>query len=215
MGKEFKIWGVSYGIMGDTIMGLPVLKYFEKKYPNSFKYWGIEKKCAFTTELFLNQPLIDQVVISTVDEGFSDDCYRDIIDKCQVKCTTKNWKHSRPDWYNYYTQVEETAIIAGITDIHDVLNKEEMIPNLHRYFDIGNYKDTIAIWPFSSDAIDRGNRCPSRMWWTKMIDVISGMGYKVFHFGLHTEPCCSSLPTYKEYTFLSFFEQVKLSLGCK
>ena len=33
MNKNFKIWGTSYGLIGDLIMSLPILNYFEKKYP--------------------------------------------------------------------------------------------------------------------------------------------------------------------------------------
>ena len=57
MGKDFKIWGISYGLIGDLIMALPSLTYYEKKYPNSYKIWVIEKKCSQCASLFLNHPL--------------------------------------------------------------------------------------------------------------------------------------------------------------
>jgi len=60
--KDLKYWGVSYGALGDLIMGLPVLRYFEKKSPGSYKYWIMWQKCSFAAPLFINHPLIDSYV---------------------------------------------------------------------------------------------------------------------------------------------------------
>jgi hypothetical protein len=54
--KNFKIWGVSYGLVGDLIMGLPVLTHLEYKFPGSYKMWVIEKKVGFMAPFFLNHP---------------------------------------------------------------------------------------------------------------------------------------------------------------
>ena len=62
--KQMKIWGPLSGIIGDLIMGLPMLTYFEKKYPGSYKYWGIHKKMSHATPLFYNHPLIDRIKIT-------------------------------------------------------------------------------------------------------------------------------------------------------
>ena len=55
-----RIWGFSFGVIGDLVMGLPMLNYFEKKYPGSYKYWVIEKKCADCAPIYFNHPLIDR-----------------------------------------------------------------------------------------------------------------------------------------------------------
>lgn len=231
--KNFKIFGVSYGIIGDLIMGLPVLNYFEKKYPDSYKIWGIEKKCAFTSPLFLNHPLIDKIVISKDWNSFSEkDRY--IIDQCQIKCNLANIgpRHTHRDWYNYRNQVEETARIAGVMDLYDVLDNNERQPKLNRWFDIGkddkslethsienkgdltDYSNVIGIWPFCSGA-DWGIRCPSEKWWKIMVNEMISNGYRIFHFGLNSEPVLSEDKNYERYTTIPFFDQIKLSLATK
>jgi len=228
--KNFKIWGVSYGLIGDLIMGLPVLTYFEKKYPNSYKYWGIEKKCAFMSSLFLNHPLIDRIIISQDWDRFSlKDNY--IIDQCQFKCITEGWKHSDPEWYNYRNQVEETSRLAGIFDLKEVLTEEEMKPKLIKWFDLGlqsshadtgsggyldsidDYKNVISIWPFSTgDRGRQGMRCPSKEWWEIMVDILLNE-FRIWHFGLDSEPILSQSRNYIKLTGLSFFDQIKVSLA--
>jgi len=130
-GKNFKILGVSYGVIGDLIMGLPVLTYFEKKWPGSYKYWFIEKKVAFMAPLFLNHPLIDCIRITGEWNGFNQDDY-DIAATCEMKCTMMNWHHDELDWYNHRGQIEETARIAGIYDIKKILTEDELYPKLYQ-----------------------------------------------------------------------------------
>ena len=62
--KGFKIWGFGYGIIGDLIMSLPMLTYYEKKYPESYKIWAIYKKCAQCAPIYFNHPLIDRIKIT-------------------------------------------------------------------------------------------------------------------------------------------------------
>jgi ADP-heptose:LPS heptosyltransferase len=62
--KNLKIWGVSYGPLGDLIMGLPILTYFEKKYPNSYKYYVIQKRSSICAPLYINHPLIDKIKVT-------------------------------------------------------------------------------------------------------------------------------------------------------
>jgi ADP-heptose:LPS heptosyltransferase len=231
-GKNWKIMGVSYGVIGDLIMGLPVLTYFEKKHPGSYKYWFIEKKVAFTAPLYLNHPLIDCIRITGEWNGFSNKDY-EVANDCQVRCTMSNWKHDVLDWYNYRGQVEETARIAGIYDLKDVLTEEELYPKLNRWFDPGftdpksntysrNHEGklmtkTIAIWPFAT-AGDKLGRSPSPEWWAKLIQLIQNSGYHVMIMGHPMEPqipCFQgdrSIPYCPEK---GFFEQIKISLACK
>lgn len=226
--KDFKILGVSFGVIGDLIMGLPVLTYFEKKYPNSYKYWFIEKKVAFTAPLYFNHPLIDCIRITGEWSGFGKEDY-EIANTCDIKCTMTNWKHDELDWYNHRGQVEETARIAGIYDLKDVLTPEEMYPKLYKWFDVGpedpNFHtyskqnreqklldNTIAIWPFAT-AGDKLGRSPSVTWWGNLIEKLEKMGYSIAQFGHTKEPII--WPHVTRYNHLSFFENIKLSLACK
>lgn len=226
--KDIKCWGVSYGLVGDLVMGLPVLTYLEKKFPGSYKYWVIEKKVAFMAPLFLNHPLIDCIRITGEWNGFNKEDF-EIANTCDIKCTITNWKHDELDWYNHRGQVEETARIAGIYDLADVLTPEEMYPKLYKWFDVGeedpNFqtyskenrypqqkKDAIAIWPFATSARNIPGRSPSVEWWNGLVKKIHDMGYKTFRFGHRSEP---SIGCHTEYTYLSFFEQVKIALACK
>lgn len=230
MDKNFKIWGMSYGLIGDLIMGLPMLEYFEKKYPGSYKYWVIEKKCALSAALYFNHPLIDRIKITDEWGGFGD-TDRKLMGACQVKTTSENWKHSRPDWYNFINCVEETAIIAGVHDLTEILSKDEMTPQLHQWFDTGvpdvkcnTYSKkyiprldasdkNISIWPFASGTGGKISRSPSVGWWTTMINMINDNGYTVHHFGHPNEPALSTSVLYTHHKELSYFEQVKASLA--
>lgn len=227
-GKDFKIIGVSYGVIGDLIMGLPVLTYFEKKYPGSYRYFMIEQKVAFTAPLYFNHPLIDCIRITGEWSGFSKEDY-EIANTCDIKCTMTNWKHDEQDWYNHRGQVEETARIAGIYDLKDVLTVEEMYPKLYKWFDVGeddpNFQTyskhnreqklldkTIAIWPFAT-AGDKLGRSPSVEWWRELVLKAVNMGYEIAQLGYKNEPEISSYT--ERYNHLTFFEQVKMALACK
>ena len=227
--KNFKIMGVSYGVIGDLVMGLPCLTYFEKKYPGSYKYWFIEKKVGFTAPLYLNHPLIDCIRITEDWSGFGPKDY-EILNGCDVKCTTTNWKHDEQDWYNHRGQVEETARIAGIYDLKDVLTEDELYPKLYPWF-VPGYSDpnadtysrnvlagvmnkTIAIWPFAT-AGDKLGRSPSPEWWNKLICLIHNSGYKVIIMGHPREPRIPNIGDYCYCEEKGFFEQIKISLACK
>ena len=198
-GKNFRIWGMSYGVVGDLCMSLPMLTYFEKKWLGSYKYFVIEKKVAFTAPLYLNHPLIDCVRITGEWSGFSKEDY-EIASTCEFKCTMDNWRHDELDWYNHRGQVEETARIAGIYDLKDWLTEEEMMPKLYQWFDVGldkgvstyakendseavDYSKTIAIWPFATSAKDKPGRNPSSEWWANLSDAVNQMGYQLAQFG--------------------------------
>jgi len=224
-----KIWGMSYGLIGDLVMGLPMLTYFEKKFSGSYKYWVIEKKCAITAPLFLNHPLIDRIKITDEWSAFGEEDKK-LMKDCGVCTVREGWKHSRPDWCNHTSCVEETAHIAGVTEIREVLTEEELKPKLYKWFDVGlpesvstysrthdndlsEFENNIAIWPFSTG--EAGNRSPSKEWWGKFIKKATESGYSVYHYGRHTEPVLSESKGYKCLTSLSYFDQVKASLASK
>ena len=230
MDKNFKIWGMSYGLIGDLIMGLPMLTYFEKKYPGSYKYWVIEKKCSVCAPLYFNHPLIDRIKITDEWSGFGEEDKR-LMASADVKTTCEGWKHDRPDWYNVRSCVEETAIVAGISDFLEIL-KEEISPQLNKWFNVGffnpkchtytkqytssneGFKNNIAIWPFAT-AGDKTGRSPSLGWWKKVVETLISLGYTVYHYGMPTEPKITTIEGYCNFTFLSYFEQVQGALASK
>ena len=176
--KQIKIWGPVTGIIGDLIMGLPMLTYYEKKYPDSYKYWVIQKRCSQSAPLFLNHPLIDRVKVTDEwdDFGIYD---KELISQCDINAefSSKGWQHSSPEWYNSVSSIQETAFMAGITDLAETLNDDELKPKLYRWFDVGEpvvtstyaktrgqskekYYNNIAIWPFAGSP----GRSPSPAW---------------------------------------------------
>ena len=72
MDKNFKIFGVRAGLIGDSIMALPILNYLENKYSNSYKIWVIEKKCSQAAPIYINHPLIDKILISSSKQILDD-----------------------------------------------------------------------------------------------------------------------------------------------
>ena len=230
MSKDFKIFGMSYGLLGDLVMGLPLLTYYEKKYPGSYKFWVIEKKCAISAPLYFNHPLIDRIKI-TDEWGKLGEGDKEIRAQCDVHTVREGWKHSSKQWYNYKSCVEETAILAGVYDITEVLSKKELRPKLYKWFDEGFFNerchtytrehikdinyfgDNIAIWPFATAT--GGNRSPSVSWWEEVINKLIFYGYNVYHYGRNTEPDLCTLPRYKRFTHLSYFEQVKAALASR
>lgn len=229
VGKNFKIWGMSYAVIGDLIMGLPMLTYFEKKYPGSYKYWVIKLSCAQSLPLFVNHPLIDKIHITGEWDGFNKNDL-ELANSCDIQTVMEGWKHSSPHWYNQYSCVEETARLAGIMDMPQVLTEDEMFPKLYKWFKPGhsNIKNhsrakhfsentpldnVIAIWPFASGETNRRNA--PKNWWNTLIAKLIQMNYIIHHFGLDHEPDLFESSNYIRYTNLPYFEQVKVSLASK
>jgi hypothetical protein len=223
---DMKIWGMSYGVLGDLVMGLPMLNYFEKKYPGSYKFWVIEKKCSIGAQLYFNHPLIDRIKITDEWGGFGK-IDKQLMEKCDIiaECPPAD-KRGRPDWYNYESCVEHTAILGGIKDIKEVLTEDEMKPRLYKWFDTGApavtstyakkantsdiiYDNNIAIWPFAGSP----GRSPSPRWWNILVDGLIHKGYSVFHYGMPYDPKISNLEGYRAFTQLSYFDQVRSSLA--
>lgn len=230
MTKPIKIWGMSYGLIGDLIAGLPLLTYFEKKYPNSYKYWVIEKKCSFIAPIFFNHPLIDKIKI-TDNWGSIGDLDKAEMSKCDILVPYgASVKHSSPDWWNHYDLVEETALLHGINDLTDVLEEHEMFPKLYKWFDIGidnpnshtytksnlNYvrpfNNSVAIWPFGQGDKAHG-RNPTVGWYDTLIKKLNSRGINVYHYGRKSEQQLSNSSNYKKMTNLSFFDQLKACLA--
>ena len=227
--KRLKIWGPLSGIIGDLIMGLPILSYYEKKYPNSYKYWVIQKKCSQCAPLYFNHPLIDRIKITDEWSEFGEHDKR-LLAECDIatRPATTGWKHSSTDWYNKVSCVQETAFVAGVPDLLDILDEEQLKPKLYKWFDVGepvvtstysreraqvrkNYYNNIAIWPFAGSP----GRSPSPAWWNSLIDNLISNGYTVSHYGMPWDPILSHKHGYEVYPHLSYFEQVKSALASR
>jgi len=226
MSKNFSIWGMSYGIIGDLIMALPMLTYFEKKYPNSYKYWVIDKKCAQCAPIYFNHPLIDKIKITDEWASFGAQDQA-LMNTCDI-IIRKGAQHDIPDYYNHRSKVEETAHMNGVLDITGVLTEDEMKPKLYKWFDVGlpratstyakqanlgntKYNNNIAIWPIAGSP----GRSPSPQWWNRLIDNLILNGYTVSHYGMPWDPILSNLEGYKAYPHLSYFDQVKAALASR
>ncbi len=226
-----KTWGVSYGLIGDLIMALPCLTYFRKKWPNCYNYWVIQRKVAQCAPIFINHPMIDRIVITEgwQNEGFSDKLLRA---ECDFQCLPIPQQIHQPrDWYNYTNAIEETAKLAGIKDLTQVLSPEEMTPYLDMWFPIGPLSEKnhgyskkfdrshlpegeVAIWPFANYK-GESNRSPSILWWTNAVNELMNMGFNIKHYGYFTEPTLSDDPRYEKLTELPYFSQVKLALASR
>jgi len=233
-----KIWGTSFGLIGDLIMSLPQLTYFEKKYPGSYKYFGIHQKISQCAPLFFNHPLIDRIKITDKWHEFGEEDYK-LASDCDVSTrkidhkekTVYNCK-SIDGWFNEMDCIEHTARCSNIFDMNEVLSEEERYPTLYKWFDsdftniennegyskerkksnkIGN--NSIAIWPFAAYGRVTG-RSPSSDWWKSTIQKLITEGFEIHHFGWVEEPKLSTDSKYHYHTNLEFFEQIKGSLGC-
>ena len=239
MDKNIKIWGVSFSLIGDLVVGLPQLTYFAKKYPGSYKYWGMHKKMSHAAPLFYNHPCIDRIKITDTWGGFGDYDY-ELASECEFSTReldhqNKTILNAQPEdyWYNEHDIVEQMARMSGIYDIKEVLTEEELRPRLYPWFEADfdaiekneGYtkvrtksgkipKKSIAIWPFSGYG-HWPSRSPSSEWWNTLIDTLLNNEFTVFHCGWVEEPSLSNLPNYIRCVDLSFFEQVKISLGTR
>lgn len=226
-GKNFRIFGFSYGLVGDLVMSLPMLTYYEKLYPGSYKIFAIERKVGYMAPFFLNHPLIDRLLVTEEWNGFGTfDKY--LADTCYIKCTMDNWRHSRPDWYNYKDCIEETAYVAGVDGLLSVLSYDELYPKLEQWFDVGSddpnfqtyskqngadtsiKKKTIALWPFAT-ATGSVARSPFVQWWRELVGILKEKGYEVLQFGMPTDKFIFGA---NRYNHLTFFDQVRLALSC-
>lgn len=208
MNKNFKIFGVRQSLIGDMVMGLPVLEALEERFPNSYKYFHVSRGHSEVAPIFFNHPLIDKIVISQVEGGYGE---RDVeISKsCDLSINTTPQHPGPEDWFNHFSCVEETARMAGLNH----LSVKSKRPKLSKWFDTKKEDKAISIWPFAGYA-KAPSRSPSLEWWKKMVDLLIKEGYAIKHFGHYNEPRVSDSSGYSLCTSLSLFDQIKESLGC-
>jgi len=238
-----KIWGTSFSLIGDLIMSLPQLNYFKNKYKDIYVYFIIHKKISYCAPLFFNNPLIDKILISGEWSSFNISDYN-LASSCDIVTTEIDHnlkkildrKHTENLWYNKRNCVEETAIMSGISDLDKYTSIDERHPKLTKWFDPGfeepqkkgayTYKKqdskknkilskSLSIWPFAGYGRSK-NRNPDEIWWSNLIQKFINNKIHIYHFGYINEPILSNDKYYyHNFTKLSFFEQIKLSLGTK
>ena len=228
MDKNFRIWGSAFGLIGDLVFSEPFLRYFEKKYPGSYKIFPIEKKVSQCAPLFLNHPLIDKLYILENWENEFGKCDQELMNSCDI-VIPRNGNHVPPDWYNHYNCVYETARLGGLHDINEVLTEEEQIPRLHKWFPEytenfhnnayskkfidENKRKSITIAPFAGYGTEFGlRRSPSTTYWRSIVEEALDMGYLVNHIGFYGEPLLAKNSNYINRTRLSFFVQIRVAL---
>ena len=240
-----KIWGTSFSLIGDLIMSLPQLNYYKSKYKDIYVNFVIHKKISYCAPLFFNHPLIDKIHISGEWSTFDENDYL-IASKCDVVTTKIDHSNKkildrahtdRVDWYNVRSCIQENALMSGISDLDNEIDKSQQIPYLTKWFDEGfdavqkkgaytyekvqsidlNYtlSNSIAVWPFAGYGRSK-NRNPDEEWWIKLIKKFTDNKINVYHFGYFKEPNLSENKNlYHKLTDLDFFTQIKISLGAK
>jgi ADP-heptose:LPS heptosyltransferase len=214
-GKNIKCWIGRADLIGDCIMALPMLNYIERLYPNSYKIWPILRKCSQAAPLFFNNPWIDKIHISDLDEGFGE-CDKILFDSCDLKLNVRP-QHKFENWHNVNSMCLETWLMGGLPEhAYHLLPEEEKIPTLYKWFNTEKREKTIAIHCFAGYGRDN-QRSPSIEWWEKMICLLWDSGYEVIRLGHPNEPdFFGKTLDWKLGTIRknSFIEQIQLSLGC-
>ena len=236
-GKNLKIWGVRSGGLGDLVEAEPILRYLEKKYPNSYKYYVINRKCCQLAPAFINHPLIDKLYVtewwdahplatglSPKDQAIKNSC--DIIINESPPVLDQLW-------YNKYNTVDCVFLMAGIEDYKSVLTDEELVPKLYKWFPdpsvSNNPKNTgysqietksenrskirIGVHPFAKYG-EVGKRNPSKEWWEAFLSIAKdyfGDAVEFTQFGWVTDPDIGAGIT---MNMDSYFEQIRQSLEC-
>lgn len=204
MNDKIKIFGVRMSLIGDCIMSLPILDYLKNKYPNSYIYFSLAKKCQQAKFLFENHPLIDEVKITDFDEDLGPTDF-EIIKNCDIFINPKPPQPSVQDWYNYKNCLEITFILAGIDTVNlktkpklTIKNKDTKLAN------------SIAVWPLAGYG-SGNNRSPSKNWWESMLSKFPDK--KIYQFG-HPKDYKIELPNVIHLNEKNFEEQILKSLNC-
>lgn len=206
-----KIWCGRSDLIGDTVMALPMLYYFEKKYPNSYKYWSILKKCSQAAPLYFNHPFIDKIIISDHEEDFGENDIK-IAKGCDVVINTRP-EHKRQDWHNHYSMVKETWLMAGLPELEfEQLSESQKTPKLYKWWQSENFgrdNKSVGIHCFAGYGRDN-HRSPSKEWWEQLILILWENGYGVCRFGHPAEPdFFESKNRMADLRGLSFIEQIQ------
>lgn len=218
-GKHLRTWGVRGSRIGDTVMAYPVLAWLRRRFPDCYTHWQIARRHMSSVGLWLNNPLIDQLVISDCEEGVGP---RDIAiaNTCAIRF---NVMPEHPDgdrsWAARYTIWEETWRMAGLPiEEYHALPAFDQRCHLSQWFPVERRAKTIALWPASNYGVKQGwhSRFPSRAWMVKLVATLIQCGYTVAQCGHPNDyadeggALLGTVPV----RHLPFMDQIALSLGC-
>lgn len=211
MSKDFKIFGIRGSLIGDSIMALVILNFLERRFPGSYKYWQVARKCGQAAPLFFNHPLIDKIVISDCEEGMGPKD-RELAAQCQIVFDVMPNHPFEQDWPNYRDIYQETFIMAGLPpEEYHKLPPEEQRPKLVKWFNVEPLPKHIAIWPCAGYGVEN-KRNPSQAWYKVLVKMLNEVGFKVIQFGHPRDFALEGAA--QDMRHLSFFDQIKMSLGC-
>lgn len=215
--SKIRIHGHRYQLIGDMLSALPILYFYEKKYPGSFKSWGIAKKCAQAAPIFINHPLINQIFIFDGLEG--PESQRDFgFIKSHDIIINGNPDHPDSIYPSQRTIYLETFLMAGLTlEDWNTLTPDEQRPKLYKWWkENPKRKNTIAYWPQAGYGVEN-KRNASLKWRQELVLNLAFNGFEIWQFGSEKDDILSDNPNIilKRFNNLSFFEQIKLSLECE
>jgi ADP-heptose:LPS heptosyltransferase len=154
-------------------------------------------------------------------------CSSDLVEiakECDLVFNTMPNHPLQHDWPNHRNIYEETWVMAGLPlEAYHSLSKEQQRPKLYKWFDVEKQPQrTIAIWPCAGYGKEM-TRNPSKHWYFPLIGMLTLLGYKVIQFGHPKDYNFNDLveradvkvkQNFSCQNHLSFFEQIKMSLGC-
>lgn len=211
-----RIHGFRYQLIGDMVAALPLLNYYEKKFPNSFKSWGIAKKVSQVAPCFLNHKLINQIFIFDGQEGPESERDFEFIKSHDliIEGNPKHKDHFYPNQFNIYS--EAWRMIELPIEEWNKLSFEEQCPRLDKWWndEIKVPSKTIAYFPCAGYGREHRRNASSK-WCDNFIKRLVSEGYNVWQFG-HPNDYTFDIPkseNFRSFKNLSFFEQIKLALS--
>lgn len=205
-----KIFGTRMSLIGDMIMSLPVLEKLHEVVSEPYVIFSIAQKCQQVIPILMGHPLINEFKISDLYEDLGDFDFH-IMKKCNIVLPVRP-EQPEAYWYNKYTLLEQTTIMAGFKPSFT----HGIYPKLYINRDLEEYKkeeNTICIWPFAGYGAGLV-RSPSTEWWQNCIEMLINDGFNILHCGTDLEPTLSYDSKYTRITNLEFDQQIYHSLGC-
>ncbi len=222
-----KIWAGRAQLLGDTVSVLPAISYIKNNYGvNTQIVFPIAKKCSQGAPLYLGHPDISEIFLLDGQEGIESERDKAKYNSCHLRFEI-NPQHPDaryPREFNIYS--ESWRMIGLPIEEWDKLTPEQQRPKLYKWWNCDplklrkGYKNRkmIGIWPQAGYSREN-KRNPSREYWVNLIGKLQHW-YCIALFGAETDWKMSSNTDYEirshidNYTHLSFFDQIKLSLDC-
>lgn len=209
-----KIFGGRGGLIGDTIMCLPLIPTLESMYGEIDLTWPICKKCVQASPLYINQAGINSIYVTKDEEWLNDSERAWVENKFDLFINPTPSHPWQSDWYNYRTCVEETMLMAGVQyfETYKTLPDALKLPKLYPWWKQGKKPETIAIHTTAGYSRDK-NRSPSFEWWDALCYDMSDLGFDVLQFGHWDDKFISN--AIEDYRNASFFEQIQRASECE